>query len=546
MPNDNPSLIGHLSEILPGEFTATLLSDDEGFSAQVQLGEESFSVGRLSSYVAVRGRDAQVLAQVTRMWRDETLGRRRRKLSLMPLGQIVAGGGFQRGIDVFPVVDAEVHLLTGHDMEVMFNRYRERGLNVGRVSQYQDLNTYLDPDNLFSRHLAILGQSGAGKSWTVTALLQRTVKQMPNAHIVVLDLHGEYAWHDQDGTLHSAFGDQISRHVDARELEIPYWLLTFAELVDLLIDRSDPNAPVQIAFVREALHELRRKANTDLGIERISVDSPVYFPIRDLYAMLKRANEQQLDFGKTKGPLFGAFTELMLRFQAMYNDSRYDFLFKPRTRTKSQDLEGLLRDFIGLGKKRCQVTIIDLSVVPHDVRPTISAQIGRLAFEFNYWNPRRREFPIMLVCEEAHQYIPRQGSAQHEGTRRAIERIAKEGRKYGVNLCVISQRPLELSETVLAQCANFICMRITNPDDQAYVSRLMPQGERNLTDVLAALRRGEALIVGEAVALPTRVTLTPPDPPPASSDIPIEKNWREGPQDLDVQDIVTRWWKQQR
>jgi DNA helicase HerA-like ATPase len=419
-------------------------------------------------------------------------------------------------------------------------------MDMGRLSNRPDLKVYLDPNTLFSRHIAILGQSGAGKSWTVTSLLQRALKAMPRAHIVLLDLHGEYGWRDEQGKLHSAFPEEMVRHVDARELEIPYWLLTYAELVDLLVDRSDPNASVQIAFLREALYALRRKSNMDLGIDRLSVDSPVYFSIKELYLHCKKANEQQMDFGKTKGPLFGLFDEFLVRFQALFNDARYDFLFRPKKRTESEHLEDLLRDFIGLGEPKRQLTVIDLSPVPADVRPTVSAQIGRLAFEFNYWNPQRREFPILLVCEEAHQYIPRETDTQHAGTRRAMERIAKEGRKYGVCLCVVSQRPTELSETVLAQCSNYICLRITNPDDQAYVRRLLPEGEQNLAEVLTTLRRGEALAVGEAAPLPTRFQIYPPEPPPASSDVPISKSWTEGPEDLEVADIVNRWWKQIR
>ena len=336
------------------------------------------------------------------------------------------------------------------------------------------------------------------------------------------------------------------RHLDARELEIPYWLLTYSEIVDLLVDRTDPNASVHIAFLREALYALRRKSNMDLGIDRLSVDSPVYFSIKELYLHCKKANEQQLDFGKTKGPLFGLFDEFMVRFQALFNDARYDFLFRPQKRTESSDLEGLLRDFIGLGDPKRQITVIDISPVPADVRPTVSAQIGRLAFEFNYWNPQRRTFPILLVCEEAHQYLPREADLQHAGTRRAMERIAKEGRKYGVGLCIVSQRPTELSETVLAQCSNYICLRLTNPDDQAYVRRLLPEGEQGLADVLTTLQRGEALAVGEAAPLPTRFQVYPPDPPPASSDAPIGESWRSGPEDLDVGGIVERWWKQIR
>jgi hypothetical protein len=245
--------------------------------------------------------------------------------------------------------------------------------------------------------------------------------------------------------------------------------------------------------------------------------------------------------------LFGAFDEFLVRFQSMYNDSRYDFLLRPKRRVKSLDLEDLLRDFIGLGEPKRQITVIDLSPVPADVRPTVSAQIGRLAFEFNYWNPRRRDFPILLVCEEAHQYIPSEvGDHQHAGSRREMERIAKEGRKYGVGLCVVSQRPTELSETVLSQCSNFICLRTTNPQDQDYVRKLMPEGEQDLADVLTTLRRGEALAVGEAIPLPTRFNLYPPDPAPASGDAPVAEAWRSGPDDLNVADIVERWWKQKR
>ena len=192
------------------------------------------------------------------------------------------------------------------------------------------------------------------------------------------------------------------------------------------------------------------------------------------------------------------------------------------------------------------MTIVDLSPIPSDVRPTVSAQIGRLAFEFNYWNPRFREFPLLLVCEEAHAYIPRERGTGYEGTRRSMERIAKEGRKYGVGLAVVSQRPNELSETVLAQCGNFICLRITNPDDQAYVRRLVPEGSQDLTDILSSLGRGEALVLGECTPLPTRVQMYRPSPTPNSQDADFYGAWRTGPDYLDVNGIVTRWWQQVR
>ena len=176
----------------------------------------------------------------------------------------------------------------------------------------------------------------------------------------------------------------------------------------------------------------------------------------------------------------------------------------------------------------------------------MAAQIGRLAFEFNYWNPQYREFPILLICEEAHAYIPRDSQSQFAGARKSMERIAKEGRKYGVGLAVVSQRPHEVSETVLAQCGTFLCLRITNPSDQAYVRNLVPEAEHDLVDILAGLGRGEVMALGEAVPLPTRFRFYKPDPAPNSEDIDFYTKWKEGPDDLDVDEIVKRWRRQER
>ncbi|MGB5571347.1 MAG: ATP-binding protein [Sedimenticolaceae bacterium] len=546
MKDSDPGLLGTLTDVSGARFIARLKDQGETFEPYRQNGNDSITVGQVGAYVIARGQQEQVLCQVVSAWQEGSGEHTTRLLRLLPLGEVTSDGRFFRGVGRYPPLGTPVYVAASGQLDAMFDSVRRHGLHLGRLSQRAELRVYVEPNLLFNRHLAILGQSGSGKSWAVTSLLQRTVKLMPKAHIVLLDLHGEYGWRDSKGNFHSAFPVDMVRHIDARSLEIPYWLLTYGELVDLLVDRTDSNASLQISFMREVLHSLRRKGNQDLGIDGLSVDSPVYFSLKEMYLHFKQANEQQFDFGKTKGPLFGAFDEFLVRFQAMFNDSRYEFLFRPKRRTKSSDLEDLLRDFIGLGEPKRQITVIDLSPVPHDVRPTVSSQIGRLAFEFNYWNPQRREFPILLVCEEAHQYIPRDADSQHEGSRREMERIAKEGRKYGVGLCVVSQRPNELSETVLSQCSNFICLRTTNPQDQEYIRKLMPEGEQDLADVLTTLRRGEALAVGEAIPLPTRFQLYPPDPAPASSDAPVAESWKSGPDDLDVAGIVGRWWRQQR
>ena len=364
----------------------------------------------------------------------------------------------------------------------------------------------------------------------------------------LLDLHGEYCWKRDDGNRHYAFSDSIVRHVDARDLEIPYWLMTYAELCDLLIDRNEQTAHNQTAFFRDTLRQLREKEKTPLGLKRVTVDTPVYFSLDELVAAVKTKNSEMVQGqrGPKQGDMFGVFDRFLVRLESRMNDVRYDFLLKPKVRTSSASLNALLRDFVGLGTPKAAVTVIDLSSVPFDVRPTVAAQIGRLAFEFNYWNPDYREFPILLICEEAHAYIPRDSESQFAGSRKSMERIAKEGRKYGVGLAVVSQRPHEVSETVLAQCGTFICLRITNPNDQGYVRSLVPESEGDLVSVLAGLGRGEALVLGEAVPLPTRLQFEKPNPAPNSDDVDFYGKWTTGLDDLDVDAIVKRWRSQER
>jgi hypothetical protein len=325
--------------------------------------------------------------------------------------------------------------------------------------------------------------------------------------------------------------------------------MTYAELCDLLIDRSEFSAHNQTAVFREGLNQLRSEEGGKLGLKRTTIDTPVHFDLMALRGFIESKNGKIPNAkgdGLKDGPLTGAFDNFLMRLDSKLNDVRYDFLLKPQTRNASDSLTGLLRDFVGLGAKKVAVTVIDLSSVPFDVRPTVAAQIGRLAFEFNYWNPRYREFPILLMCEEAHAYIPRAAESEFAGSRKSMERIAKEGRKYGVGLAVVSQRPHEVSETVLAQCGTFICLRITNPDDQAYVRSLVPESESDLVSVLAGLGRGEALVLGEAVPLPTCVQFDKPNPAPNSDDIDFYLNWKDGPADLDVDEIVKRWRNQER
>lgn len=553
MPDDSPSLIGHILDVQGAVFTADLKQDEEGVTPTVTIGDEDIAVGRLGSYLRVQQGALQVVAIVAQMTERERLPPAlageagaeedreplaRRTIQLVPVGSLNGNGEFERGIAAYPTTGAEVHAIGRADLSRMFRRFEERGYDVGALSSNPELRVHLDPSPLFGRHCAILGQTGAGKSWAVASLLQKAVRLMPRAHVILLDLHGEYR---------RAFAEG-ARFINAVDLEMPYWLMTYGELCDLLIDRTEFAAHNQIAFFRETLNTLRQAEGSRLGLSRTTVDTPVYFPLEALKDAIQGENERMVpgERGLKKGPMHGDFDRFLMRLDSRLNDIRYDFLLKPRLRNTSGSLQDLLRDFVGLGAPRAAITVIDMSPVPFDVRPTVTAQIGRLAFEFNFWNPRYAEFPILLVCEEAHAYIRRESDVQFEGARRSMERIAKEGRKYGVGLTVISQRPHELSETVLSQCGTFVCLRMTNPDDQDYTRKLVPEAERDLVNILAGLRRGEALVLGEAAALPGRVLLDPPYPTPRSDDVDFFKQWREGPEDLDVGEIVDRWRRQAR
>jgi len=558
------TVIGYIVDVQGNVLTAMLVEDEQGHAPTVTIGDEDIVVGRIGSYVIIRQNVVQIIAMVTRMTEQEALAAptieapgdqsarlpfAKRLARLTPLGSLDPDGHFERGVGQYPTTGAEVHAIGSAEIKKMFERFHAQGFEVGALTTHPSIKVSLHASNLFGRHLAILGQTGSGKSWAVASIVQKAVAEMPKAHIIILDLHGEYCWKGEDGSKHYAFADAIVRHVDARDLEIPYWLMTFAELCDLLIEHSDFSAHNQVAAFREILQVLRTAEGDRLGLARTTLDTPVYFDLMEVREEIEKKNtkvpaKKQGEF--KDGPLTGKFENFLMRLNSKLGDNRYDFLLKPKKRNRSTSLSGLLRDFVGLAGPKVPVTVIDLSSVPFDVRPTVAAQIGRLAFEFNYWNPKYREFPILLMCEEAHAYIPRASENQFAGSRKSMERIAKEGRKYGVGLGVVSQRPHEVSETVLAQCGTFICMRITNPDDQAYVRSLVPESEGDLVSVLAGLGRGEALVLGEAVALPTRLQFERPIPAPNSDDIDFYKNWKDGPEDIDVDAIVKRWRSQER
>lgn len=363
----------------------------------------------------------------------------------------------------------------------------------------------------------------------------------PQATVVLFDLHGEYA---------ATFGDSADV-ITASDLELPYWLMNSEEILGLMVDRSEAAAPNQIAKFKELLQAAKEShpENSKLGIKKITIDTPVFFELSEILDEFRNLDTQMTAGarGEKQGPLFGQFTRLLMRIDSRLNDRRYDLIFHPKTYKTSASMEDLFRRLLGekLGARK-KVVIIDLSPVPFDVRSSVISLILRCLFDFAYWYRRvnASRFPIAVFADEAHIYLT-DGDATAEASKHSAERIAKEGRKYGISLTVISQRPREVSATILSQCNSFLCLRISNPEDQAYVRNLLPDSVRGITSMFSTLRRGESILLGDSVMMPTRIRIDPPSPTPLSDDASFYKTWNEEPKDVDFAKVLHAWRSQE-
>ncbi len=461
-----------------------------------------------------------------------------RQLVTIPVGTLDANGEFERGTNVLPTVNAPVFAVLPSTINEIYTSYADGNFSLGRLSLLPEQEARINLDAFLGRHAAILGQTGGGKSWTVASFLQK-ISKFPQSTVLLLDLHGEYA---------SAFGDE-AEVISAAEIEMPYWLMNAEEILSIMIDRAESSAPNQNAKFKELLQAAKEKhpENSDLGLEKITIDTPVYFDLMEIVDEFRRLDVEMVP-GKTKevkGPLHGQFTRLLMRLESRLNDRRYDLIFKPQTYNSSASMDDLFRKLLGEEvSNRKKVVVLDLSPVPFDVRGSLISLTLRCLFDFAYWHSRLKgsRYPISIFADEAHIYLS--DSAHNQAPRDSAERIAKEGRKYGISLTVISQRPREMSSTILSQCGSFLCLRISNPDDQSYVRNLLPDSIRGVTSMFASLRRGEAILIGDSMMMPTRIKVDVPEPAPDSADASFTAIWSEEPTHLEVAEILDTWRNQ--
>lgn len=466
-----------------------------------------------------------------------------RVLSAVPIGTIDPSGKFERGSDILPTVNAKVFAVTMSLLEKIYQSYAKGDFTLGYLSLIQDQKATINLDYFLGRHAAIIGQTGTGKSWTVASIIQKLAK-FPKSTILLLDLHGEYK---------NSFKEEYADYISAKDLEFPYWLMNFQELLGLMIDQSEFSAPNQVAVFRNLLQKAKedREENIALSIPKITLDTPVYFDFKSIIEEFKQLDSQMVQGAKAgkfkQGPYFGQFTRLITRIESRLNDKRYDLIFKPTKYTSSASMEDLFKKLLGENDvKSKKVIVIDISPIPMEVRNSVISLLLRCIFDFCYWYKRLNEktYPISIFCDEAHSYL-NETDVSFAAARKSAERIAKEGRKYGISLTVVTQRPREVSATILSQCNSFMCLRITNPDDQSYVKRLLPENISGIISMFSTLRRGECILLGDSVIMPSRIKLDVPDPTPSSQDTSFYEEWNKEHTPIDIKSILDSWRKQE-
>ena len=440
--------------------------------------------------------------------------------------------GFRRGVTQYPIPGALVYPATSNDMRQIYASDGRSSIQIGTVYPTRDIRAGLYVDSFLGKHFALLGSTGTGKSTSAALLLHRICETAPEGHIVMIDPHGEYA---------SAFRN-TGQVFDVSNLAMPYWLMNFEEHCEAMLTSMGEQRQEDADILARCLLQARSKNRLADAMGRITVDSPIPYVLSDLTNVLQ-VEAGKLDKATTSAP----FIRLKNKIDELRNDPRYQFMFSGMLVTDT------MADFIGrifrMPADSKPISIIDVSGVPSEITSTVVAVLARLVFDYAIWGRDEKMRPILLVCEEAHRYVPNEKNADGSSVGRILSRIAKEGRKYGVSMGLITQRPSDLAEGVLSQCGTIIAMRLNNDRDQAFVRAAMPEGSRGFLDSIPALRNRECIISGEGVSIPMRVTFDELEEMkrPASADPSFTELWRQsGGEDASVQRTVMRWRAQGR
>jgi hypothetical protein len=463
---------------------------------------------------------------------------------------------FKRTLNTVPSINADCFLLQGNELSnfmTTISSNTENPLNIGTFTISEESIANLDGNKFFQRHATIVGGTGSGKSWTVATILEKA-SNLKSVNGILFDLHGEYKpLEELPNTKLLKIAGPSDDASAADTIFLPYWLLSYEEIESLLLDRSDSNAPNQSRKLFDSIIDSKKEVLRVLGKEEIlnnfTVESPVPYDLNDVLKDIEEEDTKMVPGarGDKQGPLFGKLTRFIQRLKSKQSDKRLNFLFSNDEALRDYDyFPKMMKEFLDFGNDK-GIKIIDFSEVPSDMLPLITGLISRLLFSVQQWMEEDNRHPVALFCDEAHLYIPAipKGGSEEKGLQ-SFERIAKEGRKYGISLVVISQRPSDVNKTILSQCGNFVAMRLANPEDQNVIKRLFPENLGGFADVLPILDIGEALIVGDASLLPSRVVIDKPNIKPKSATIDFWDEWSDDKSDSGIDEAVESLRKQQK
>lgn len=548
---------------------------------QIAQGNSDFTVSSIRNIRGVLGQDKEGKPA----WQFH--------IECQAVGTLVGGETFERASVLLPVPTEPVFPADAGTLDKLFAENADYQFPLGQLALNKEIALNVHGDRFFSKHIAVVGSTGSGKSCTVARILHDIVGiadgenanqgKQNNSHVVIFDIHDEYT---AAFSLSEAQSFTLNR-LDIDTLHLPYWLMNSEELESMFIESNEANSHNQVSQFKQAV--ILNKERHNPKITEIMYDTPVYFSIEEVHRYIENMNREVISrlqgenvpkladgtlvgdrkdhyFDQictfvppstaqatkaTNGPFNGEFNRFVSRLETKLGDKRLRFLLHPvksdRTPFKTADFEEIMKQFLGYLNK-ANVTIVDLSGIPFEVLSITVSLVSRLIFDFCFHYSKLRhekdmqnDIPVMIVCEEAHNYIPQREEVAYRASRKSLERIAKEGRKYGLSLMVVSQRPSEVSETIFAQCNNFLALRLTNNADQNYVRRLFPDNSSGITDILPNLAPGECVIVGDAVLLPAVVQMPLPKPEPHSQSVCVHREWRELWRDVTFTNVISRW-----
>ncbi|MEO8373640.1 MAG: DUF87 domain-containing protein [Sphingomonas bacterium] len=490
-----------------------------GTQVKVRVGA-AWLIANIRSLKLIDGTDDQIAAQVDFLGEGDE-----EKLT----GKLYK---FRRGVTRYPTPGCRVFPVTTADLKQIYAADDRASIDIGTVYPTKDIRAALYIDAMLGKHFALLGSTGTGKSTSAALILHRICELAPQGHIVMVDPHGEYS---------AAFKDN-GAIFDVSNLQMPYWLMNFEEHCEVFVTSDGSDSQIDADILAKCLLMARAKSRLGQEISKLTVDAPIPYLLSDLTNLI------QLEMGKMdRAGDTAPYLRLKTKIDEIKADPRYSFMFSGML--VADTMAGFIQRIFRMPGEGKPISIIDVSGVPSEITSVVVAVLSRMVFDYAIWSRGEAQRPILLVCEEAHRYVPNERNSDSSSVGRILSRIAKEGRKYGISLGLITQRPSDLAEGVLSQLGTIISMRLNNDRDQAYVRAAMPEGARGFLDSIPALRNRECIICGEGVAIPIRVSFDDLEESkrPASEDPLFSSLWRDvGQEDQIIERTLKRWRSQGR